>query len=178
VQGFVDSLGWVRLGEQAQDINAAQSREVMWGAGPALSLHLIEDPVSLNDYVMARGYDKGAVDALAQLAEGQLDVWKQDELLQAIDDAADEIEKARTVIRAGVGAPDEFDELFYAAITAAMADPSSAVREAALYATAYSPYAQYRGALEKVANTDRDENRRNDAQLLLESFGDQGVPDS
>lgn len=178
MQGFAETLGWVRLGEQAQDINAAQSREVMWGAGPALSLHLIEDPISLNDYVMARGNDKSAVDALARLAEGQLDVWKQNKLLEAITDAGDEIEKAKAVIRAGVGAPDEFDERFYTAITAAMSDPSSAVREAALYATAYSPYPRYRAALENVAKTDPDENRRNDAALLLESFDEQGVPDS
>jgi len=176
VQRFVDELGWSRIAETpAPSSDEEPAREIGWAAGPALSLHYVEDPVSLNSYVVARGFEQTAVDALARLAEERLDTWSLDELLIAVDQPAEPLDRARAMIRAGVGAPEGFDQRFFDRISAATTDPDPMVREAALYATAYSPYPKYRAILELAAREDPDQQRRDDAWILLESFDTQGI---
>ena len=53
-----------------------------------------------------------------------------------------------------------------------MADPDTHVREAAIHATLHSPYPQYRDALRRIAVSDPDPDRREDASIVLESFDD------
>ncbi len=169
VQTFADELGWPRMGEQDEDLDVGQSREVMWGAGTALSLHYVHDPISRNDYVMTWGVDETAVDALARLAAGRLDVWSPAELCAAVEAAADPQERAAAVLRTGLGAPEAFDQGSFDCIITAMADPDTNVREAAIHATVFSPYTQYRDALQRIADSDPDPNRREDASIVLES---------
>jgi hypothetical protein len=177
VQQFADELGWPRLDETEQEVEGGILREVAWAAGPALSLHYTEDPVSLNKYVAIWGYDKDNADALARMTESRLEVWTMDELLNEVENATSSLERAKAVIRAGVGAPDDYDERFFLCISSAMSDPDTRVRETGLYATAYASYPAYRPKLRQVAQEDPDPQRRDDAEVLLESFDIEGVPE-
>ncbi|MGW1958527.1 HEAT repeat domain-containing protein [Streptomyces sp. NPDC001920] len=172
VQAFADELGWPRMGEQDEDLDIGQSREVMWGAGTALSLHYVEDPISRNDYAMAWGVKESAVVALARMAAERLAVWSPAELFAALDEAADPQARAAAVLRIGLGAPDAFDKSFFDRIITAMADPDTNVREAAIHATLHSPYPQYRDMLRRIAVSDPDPDRRENASIVLESFDD------
>src|SRR5256885_16711465 len=102
------------------------------------------------------------------MVESRLDAWTVDELLDAVEKAAAPLDRAKAVIRAGVGAPDEFDERFFFLISSATTDSDTHVREAALYATAYSSYPAYRPRLRQVAREDPDPRRRDDAEALIE----------
>ena len=170
VQAFADDLGWSRTLEEASDPAHGKAREIMWASGPASSLHYLEDPVSRHSYLVTRSEDRAEADSLASLADTRLVIWQPDELLAAIDNAADPVERAVAVIRAGLGSPDEFDDRFFRRIRDAMAHPDPRVREAALYATAYSAWPQYLPLLERAAREDPDGERRNDAEILVESF--------
>jgi hypothetical protein len=172
VQAFADELGWPRMGEQDEDLAIGQSREVMWGAGTALSLHYVEDPVSRNGYAMAWGVKESAVIALAGMAAARLDVWSPAELFAAVDAADTPEGRTAAVLRLGLGAPDAFDRGFFDRITTAMADPDTGVREAAIHATVFSPYPQYRDALRRTAAGDPDPDRRVNASIVLDSFDD------
>ncbi|MEU4194465.1 hypothetical protein AB0E69_21385 [Kribbella sp. NPDC026611] len=163
VQAFADQLGWPRVDEAVEEIGGLVSREVTWAAGTGLSLQYIEDPASLLRYLVVWGPAEDEVAALALMVERGVPVWSLDELLAAADGP-------EAVIRAGVGAPDSYDQRFFEYVVAAMTDPDTAVREAALYATAYSSYPQYREKLADVAQNDPDPARREDADLILESF--------
>jgi hypothetical protein len=175
VRRFADTLGWPQLAAQEQDLANAVSREVAWGVGTEISLHYVEDPVTGNNYVNAWGHDKAAVDALVRIAAENLDSWSADELEQAVTTAENSQEKAKAVLRAGLAAPNEFDERFFRLISSAITDPDPVAREAGIYATAFSSYPQYRPLLRRVAETDPVDSRRDDAQLALESFDIEGV---
>jgi hypothetical protein len=175
VQRFADELGWPRLLEQEEDAEQNLSREVAWAAGPALSLHFVQDPVSGHGYVVAWGRDKGAVDGLAELAAHRLDTWTPPELLAGPERATDDRERAIAFIRAGVGAPDEFDKRFFDLIVKGITDRSSMAREAAIVSTVYSQYPQYRPVLKRAAESDPDPARRRDAEVMLRSFDAEGV---
>jgi hypothetical protein len=175
VERFADELGWPRLLEQEEDAEQNLSREVAWAAGPALSLHFVQDPVSRHGYVVVWGRDKGAVDGLAELAAHRLNTWTLPELLAGPERAVDDRERAVALIRAGVGAPDEFDQRFFDVIAKGIGDPSSMAREAAIVATAYSSYPQYRPVLKRAAESDPDPARRRDAEVMLRSLDADGV---
>lgn len=157
VRAFADQCGW----------SASDPGELAWAAGPGVSLHYIVDPLTLVEYAVVSGNEQSAVEEVTQIVAAKAPVWTLDELLA---DVSDSPERAVAVARAGVGAPDEYDERFFACISAAMKDPDTAVREAALYATAYSAYPQYHDRLVEVAQTDPDPDRQEDADLILESF--------
>lgn len=178
VERFAATLGWPRVGEQQEDPETGASREIMWAAGTAVSLHYVEDPVSLHSYVIARGHDPNVVNSLIQLADGNLDTWSLDELLGAVREADEPAGLARAVIRAGLGSPDDFDVRFFECISQAMSHSDTWVREAALYATTYAAWPQYRHLLEHAAHRDPDAERRDDASIVLESFDIEGVGES
>lgn len=170
VQQFADELGWPRRFDQPADLERRVHREIAWAAGPAVSLHYLDDPVSQHSYVVVWGGDRQIVESLASVAEERLGTWTTDELLAAVDNARDSMSLAVSVIRAGLGSPDEFDDRFFRRIKASMSNPDRRVREAAFYATAYTAWPQYLPLLEDAARTDPDRERRRDAQILVDSF--------
>jgi hypothetical protein len=175
VQAFASDLGWPRTLEEAADPAHGKAREIMWAPGPALSLHYLEDPVSRQSYLVARSDDREKAESLASLAEKRLAVWQPDELLAAVDEATAPVDRAVAVIRSGLGSPDEFDDRFFRRIRDSMSHPDRRIREAALYATAYSAWPQYLPLLERAAHEDPDEERRNDARILVQSFRAEGA---
>jgi hypothetical protein len=174
VRRFAEELGWPLAIEEEADEDRGKAHEIAWAAGPAVSLHYLDDPVSGCGYVVAWGADPKIAEGLAALAEERLDAWTPDELLLAAANATEPMERARSVIRVGLGSPDEFDARFLELIRNAMSHPDTRVREAALYATGYTAWPAYRPLLEDAARNDPDTSRRNDAQILLEAFEELG----
>jgi hypothetical protein len=158
VEMLAERLGWRMVDESETELEGGDvAHEVVWDAGPSVSVQYSYDPLSGSQYVVVWGSTE-----LAELVEHDVAVWSLDELLSD--------HSRESIARAGVGAPDEYDERFFTLITAALKDPDTAVREAALYATAYSAYPQYRDALTEVARTDPDPARQVDADMILESL--------
>jgi hypothetical protein len=148
---------------------AGEPREIGWAVGPDVRLDYLDDPVSKNGYVVASG-PAARVAELVAVVDEELMPFDDRALLQSIDSARDALNRARAVIRAGLGAPEDFDERFFNHIRDAMTDSQDWIREAAVWATAYSPWPQYRPLLEQTARNDSSEKIRTDAKAVLAGY--------
>jgi len=174
---FAVELGWSRQWETAADPDEGISYAVGWGAG-ALSVEYSEDDVSRHSYLCFAGPDAAAVEGATELAEARLDTWRVEELLTAVDLATEPVELARAVIRAGLGAPRELDERFYAVIDDALQHPDARVREAAVWAISYVPQPQYRRRLEALRDHDPEHDVWSTAEILLDAFDAEGISET
>jgi len=170
VQRFADEIGWRRRVDEPSDMDRRAVHEVAWFADPTLLLRYAEDPVSRHSYVEVWAANQDKADTLAALAAERLDAWGEDELLESTD-ATDPMTRAVAVIRTGLASPEQFDERFFSRIRSGMSDPDRRVREAAIYATAYTGWPQYVQILQDMERSDPDSALRQDARNLLEVIG-------
>jgi hypothetical protein len=171
VADTAEEQGWQCVEEVVED----GARQVLWAVGPGTSLTYTEDPVSHNAYAVLVSEDRQTFDEALHIVEEELMPWTRRALLISIDEARDALALARAVIQAGLGAPDSYDEDFFTKIREAFSSPEKWVREAAVWATSYSPWPQYRPLLETVARDDPEEKLRSDASAVLAGFDAHGV---
>jgi hypothetical protein len=171
VEELASEQGWQRV----EDVTEDGGRQVLWAVGPGTSLTYVEDPVSHNAYAVLVSEDKETYEQVLDVIIDELMPWQRRALLSSIEQAEEALARARAVIRAGLGAPDHYDEDFFTRIRDAFGSPEKWVREAAVWATSYSPWPQYRPLLEAVKQSDPEEKLRSDAAAVLSSFDAQGV---
>ncbi|MFC8798472.1 hypothetical protein ACFT2C_12130 [Promicromonospora sp. NPDC057138] len=171
---FAVELGWSRQWETAADPEEGICYAVGWGAG-TLSVEYCEDDVSRHSYLCFAGDDAAAVDGVTELAEARLGAWRVEDLLTAVDTATEPVELGRAVIRAGLGAPRELDDRFFAVIDDALQHPDARVREAGVWAISYVPHPKYRRRLEALRDHDPEHEVWSTAEILLEAFDAEGV---
>jgi hypothetical protein len=97
-------------------------------------------------------------------------------LIAAVDDAADDQERGRTLVRMAVGAPVGNDEV-HERIAAGLRDSSQRVREFSVLAAFYSMYPTLRPLLRDVAASDPSDAVRHHARTFLEALDNLGVTD-
>lgn len=175
---FAAKLGWPRREEYQADPEEGLLYQVVWGAGPKLSLCYFEDDISRLSYVVVVGEDAVAVRGAEKLIETALDVYLLDDLISEVDSAIDPIPLARAIVRAGAGSPEEFDERFFGRISEALSNPDERVREAALWATTYVPYKEYMPQLKRLRDDDPVQDLRDTAESVIEGFEEAGVEDT
>ena len=163
---LAEDEGWSAV----EDVVADGARQVLWAVGPGTSLTYTEDPVSHNAYVVLASADQATYDRALELIEYELMPFQRIAMLRTIDNSSTPLAVARSVICAGLGAPDEFDEEFFTRIRDAFSSPEDWVREAAIWATAYSAWPQYVPLLEFAAGNDSSAKLRSDAAAVLEGF--------
>ena len=122
------------------------------------------------------GTDRSRVDATRALAERHLDVVSFGDLLRSIEKQQTIRNQGRALIRAGVGAPPEFDKRLAKAIKKFLRSDDPVLREAALFTMSYVPAAQYRAFLDEAAQQDPDERLRQTARGILAAYDKGGVP--
>lgn len=174
VEEFAQREGWPRV---ARDTAADDDfRDVSWYPADGGSVVLTEF-LGIGESAVAVNSDDAsrAVDLLNRLEEA-VDTYRLDELLAAVG-ADDPGDRADAILRLGLGAPRDPDPRFVTAIISAMADPDPVVRDAAVWASSYVPFAAYRNPLRGLRD-DEDEDVREAATVLLESFDETGVPES
>ncbi|MEU6253124.1 HEAT repeat domain-containing protein [Streptomyces sp. NPDC047043] len=171
VEELAEEQGWQRVEEVTED----GARQILWAVGPGTSLTYAEDPVSHNAYAVLVSEDKETFEETLDVVLDELMPWQPRALLSSIEQAEDALARARAVIRAGLGAPDRYDEHFFTRIREAFESSDRWVREAAVWATAYSPWPQYRPLLEATVRNDPEEKLRADAASILAGFDAQGV---
>ncbi|MGW4045203.1 hypothetical protein [Streptomyces sp. NPDC004721] len=174
VSAYARELGWkVREVRQADPEEATEYR-VVWAANPQLLLHYIEDEIPERSFVFVIGSDAELVHGAAGVFEEHLNALTLEELIADVDGAVLSPERlSDAVLRAGVGAPREFDERFFTRIDAALRHPDPQVREGALWAVTYSPWSQYRERVLEMSRSDPDQQLREAASILLEEFAEQ-----
>ncbi|MFD8771125.1 HEAT repeat domain-containing protein [Streptomyces sp. NPDC056721] len=171
VEELASEQGWQRVEEVTED----GARQILWTIGPGTALTYIEDPVSHNAYAVLVSEKQEAFDQALDVIHDELMPWQPRALLSSIEQAGDALARAKAVIRAGLGAPDRYDEEFFARIRDAFESPDKWIREAAVWATAYSHWPQYRPLLEAAEQNDPEEKLRSDAAAVLAGFEWQGV---
>jgi hypothetical protein len=112
---------------------------------------------------------------LLELVDDELMPVRPRALLTSHDGTRDPLPRARTLIQLGLGAPAEYDDEFFVRIRDGFASPEQWVREAAIWATAYSPWPQYRPLLEAAAQSDPAPKLRTDATTILAGFDHHGL---
>ena len=176
VERFAEALGWPVRGEIPADPEHGVPFEVQWAAGPALTLHYVVDDLSGTAHVTVSGIDQPAVDGARALAERHLDMLSFAELIRAAGDRKAARERGRALIRAGVGAPPEFDERLAKLVREFLAGADPVLREAALWTMSYVPAAEYRDLLGRAAEHDPDPRLRQTAAGILAAYDQGGVP--
>jgi hypothetical protein len=171
VEELASEEGWQRV----EEVTEAGARQVLWAVGPGSSLTYVEDPVSHNAYAVLVSEDREEFERVLDVIREELMPMERRALLTSIDEAREPLARARAVIRAGLGAPVQYDEEFFTRIREAFGSSETWVREAAVWATAYSPWPQYRPLLAAVAESDPEEKLRSDAAAILAGFDAEGV---
>ncbi|MFJ8531879.1 hypothetical protein [Streptomyces sp. NPDC093591] len=177
VERAAESLGWPCRGEIPADPDQGVPYEVQWMAGPALILHFVVDDLSNCSVVRVSGDSPDFVESAAFLVKGSVDVYSFEELLDSVEAAEDTEKSAQALMQASVGAPPEFSERLFGSIRSFLASGNPELQEAAIWATSFTPFAQYRALLNEVLATQSDLRLRKTAMSVLEAYDHEGVPE-
>lgn len=74
-----------------------------------------------------------------------------------------------------LGSPQEFDEIGITRIISALRDPDDTVRDAAIYATSYTPAEAYVPLLRNIARRDPNRRLKRDAKKMLAAYEEVGI---
>jgi hypothetical protein len=172
---YANSFQWTMIVDIPEDPDVGQQREVVWRISSTIDLHYQMDDMTGIGYVFIRADHPRQEDSFAAHAEQHLDVFPREELLRTYDMATDPEERGGSLLMLALGAPFKVDEATALRISAALQGPHPDVREAAIYATSYTPSEAYIPLLRHVAETDPVEALREDAQVMLDSYDEVGI---
>lgn len=167
---FAAERDWDLIARDVADPERGAELEVVWATDGPVTFQFQEDHVLNEGYVYLAGRDRALVERHEADLTGSLDVWSRDELLREAARHDEGPARGRAILRAGLGAPMEFDREFYDLITGAMRAGGPAMRAIGIRACAYSPVAEYRPTLEELARSDGEQQIRDLAQVTLRAF--------
>lgn len=170
VERYVQEKEWSLISEAKENQALGVKHEIRWLTPTTITLHYEEDYISRQSYVYLAGDDFDSLPMLVADLTESLKPWSRAELLQAIGDARTGPERARAVLRAGLGAPMEFDQEFFDAISACMTADEIPLRDAGILAAGASQWPQFRPALERIAAEDPEAEVRDMAQATLRAY--------
>lgn len=170
IGGVAEQVNFEKLSDVSAEPVEGIVRQIVWKSSDSLLVHYLEDYRSACSFVVVVGDDLQECEIFSTLLAGYLQPWSLDELLAAVDKQSVPQDRAHAVIRAGLGAPEEFDEGFYRRIQHALHDGDPFVRRAAVWATSYPGWLEFLPTLEEVALHDSDADIREDAQLLQDAI--------
>ncbi|MCM2387475.1 hypothetical protein [Streptomyces albipurpureus] len=167
---FAAERDWDLIARDVADPDRGMELEVVWATDDPVTFQFREDHILNEGYVYLAGRDRAGVERHESDLTGSLDLWSRDELLREAARHDEGPARGRAILRAGLGAPMEFDREFYDLITGAMRSGDPAMRAIGVRACAYSPVAEYRPALEGLARSDAGQEIRDLAQATLRAF--------
>ena len=144
------------------------SRTVAWQIKQGLNMYYVEESVSGCNFLQVFGDTSAGVDAITVVLIAVFQPWTWIEVLGAVEAAQGTENKAAAIVRAGVASPGLFDQQFYDCFSLAIRDDNSRIREAGIWACAYSHWAEFKPLLEGVESSDPIEQLRTDAKIILD----------
>lgn len=172
LHNLVQNLDAVKTEENSYPPEQGVVHDVTWTMAGGVAIYSAEDIRSGCTCVVIIGENESHVSSYSGSIKEYLQPLEQEELLSAVIEEADANLKARMVLRAGFGAPYQFDDRFFSVIRDAMFDASAFVRDAAIHAIRYSPWPRYIGELMRVAREDPEWLIREVAGGLAEAIPD------
>lgn len=175
VERYAEDRGWDLVAGQDADPESGTEYERVWLTDTTLTLHYVEDRIARYSYVFLAGDDREAVERIVPDLMRVLEPWTPAELLDGVREAKPGPDRGRAVLRAGIGAPLDFDQEFFDCVRSALAHPEPPMREIGILAGSYAAWPQYRPLLEAIARDDPDAEVREMAQATLRAFDRGGV---
>ena len=175
LDAFAELHGWQRT--SASDALSGR-REVEWSTGDNdTTLRYVKDEMSPNCYFYVAGSDPAPVGDAAMQAYEELQPLVQSDVIPQVDAAPGPLQLGQALLRLGIVAPLESDPDVLERIVGGLSHPDGRVRTMALWATTYSPWAEYRPAITAIAESDPESLLRERARVTLEAFDAAGVGD-
>ncbi|MFF3455050.1 hypothetical protein ACFYXH_12080 [Streptomyces sp. NPDC002730] len=172
VMQFGAEGNWEVLEDDSFDIPEGIVRNVMWRVAPGIVLQYAVDSRSRCSVFVIIGSPEDSVQRLQESIERNLQPWTLKELNTAVDRAEGREDLYRAVLRAGVGAPREFDRKFFKRIKKSILDSDARIRSAGIWATAYSRWPEFVPLLTDVSQQDPVESLRRDARIILDHYAE------
>lgn len=170
VMAFAAEGGYELVKDESDDVVDGIVREVIWQLTPGIVLQYAVDSRSGCSVLVLAGAPADDVQGIVESIERGVHPWTLKELLSAVDRAKGPEATSAAVLRAGMGAPPEFDRRFYKRLRKAVRSDDAAVRRAGIWAISYSRWAQFRPDLEAAASGEPDPELRKDAQVILDHY--------
>ena len=175
VEEYARERGWPLVSEAPGDPDRVIGSHVIWLTPTTITLDYEEDYVARLSYVYFRGDDFTSLPGMVADLKNALRPWERDEFLQAVSAARTGQERALAVLHAGFGAPLEFDQEFFDAISSCMAADETPLRDAAVLAAGAAAWPQFRPVLEQVAANDPEAEVREMAKAALRAYDKFGI---
>lgn len=175
VSRYADSFVWPLVRDVPEDLEVGTVRELVWRISSGVNLTFSVDDATGCSYVCVAAEVASQCEAFTEHARKHLDVFSVEELLEFHDRADSAEERAGALLMLALGSPQRLDQVTFSRISAGLADEDYDVREAAIYATTYTPALQYIPMLRRIAREDLEDQLRADAQDVLDAYEEAGV---
>ncbi|MFJ6620685.1 hypothetical protein ACIQOW_24305 [Kitasatospora sp. NPDC091335] len=177
VDEFAGLHGWPRRAEVEARREGGSPYTVSWDLGDESVLDYVEDGMSKNCYLIVHGPTRESVEPVGEMISEELFPWDHTELLWCVDNAPNPIELGLSIIRLALGSPDGFHDETFRRVKSGLTHPDSQVRDMSLWASTYSPWAEYIPLLQNLAAQDPVTEIRERAGLVLEAYRVRGGGD-
>jgi hypothetical protein len=156
--------GWFPYGPPHE---SELSYERRWEAEGGAIVTWVHDHLLDVRYVHVRGGDREAVE---RKVRATLPVLGRDDIHRRFAQASDQHSWIRAIYYAAAFADDSFDPDLFALFEKAMAHADPEVRRAAVFATTYPAWTEFRPVLERLRAEDASEEVRHDADVTLDAL--------
>jgi hypothetical protein len=172
---FAQSRSWPLVSESGSEANPAIRRELSWKVDAGVAFYYVESNLADECCVGLLAKDEGAAAREHQELVKNFVHWTRGQLLAAVANAEEIEERARAVLRVGLGAPVGIDEEFFTCIVDGAQHEDPAVREMALWAMVFPGWPQFRPVLRRIAESDPVDDLRSLAVWVIAAFEAKGV---
>jgi hypothetical protein len=136
------------------------------------AIHIVDDFVAGFCYLAVQGR---LAEPTARLLPKKVPMYSDDELLAWVEGADTPESLGDGIRRLGVAAPSAHDPRIFAAFERAFTHSDARARVAAVQASAYPSWPEFKPVLERLVRDDPDATVRAEATIMLEAFAEQGI---
>lgn len=173
INELAQSYGWPIVYEADRNFDRGKGREMNWGVTREVVLGYLESHISNDCCIVAVGKDSELAERVIRQMDDDLEdeIESFAELLAALQDDEDPRHLAQSLVRAGFGAPREFDQEFFATFAkAAREHDEYRVRDIAISSVVYIEWPEFRPLLEEIQAHDSEEQVRARAAIVLRAY--------
>jgi len=168
VAGFAAALKLVKLYDKPADPSGFVTRRMCWQIDPGLEMFYAEEVRSASCFLQVLGDNGEDVNDITSALRDFFSPLTHDELLGDICTSKTIDDRAHAIVRAGLGAPWEFDNRFYVQISSAMESAEPKIREAGAWAASFLRWQEFQLFLERIESSDPEKGLRVAAKAILD----------
>ncbi|MFF1355521.1 HEAT repeat domain-containing protein [Streptomyces sp. NPDC058297] len=178
INELAQSYGWPVVYEADRDFDKGKGREVNWGVTEQVVLGYLESHISNDCCIVAVGNSLELPERVVRQMDDDLEgeIESVADLLRAIQDEEDPRRLAQSLVRAGFGAPREFDQGFFDAFAKASREHDDyRVRDIAISSLVYMEWPEFKPLLEEIREHDPEDQVRARAAIVLRAYEAAGM---